>query len=140
MARGDHIYRYDDYFTVIPYTHHGIDCGDGTVIHYTEEGVLRVALHEFSQGEEIHKRHYEHSYSPDIVIWLAESRLGEREYHLVFNNCEHFANWCKTGRGESEQVKPILDIIDIFRMEKKERQSYEQRMKKQEELIKKIKS
>ena len=43
----------------------------------------------------------------------AESRLGEGEYDLVFNNCEHFANWCRTGRSYSDQsdrmLAPVLD-------------------------------
>jgi hypothetical protein len=36
------------------------------------------------------------------------SRLGEQNYNLLFNNCEHFAHWCKTGRHRSEQVENWL--------------------------------
>ena len=32
-------------------------------------------------------------------------RLGEQQYDLFFNNCEHFANWCKTGRSECLQLE-----------------------------------
>ena len=32
-------------------------------------------------------------------------RLGEQRYNLLFNNCEHFAHWCKTGRHRSNQVE-----------------------------------
>lgn len=39
----------------------------------------------------------------------AESRLGEFAFDLVFNNCEHFATWCKTGISNSDQ------IIDLWR-------------------------
>ena len=35
-------------------------------------------------------------------------RLGEQDYNLLFNNCEHFANWCKTGRHRSSQVEDWL--------------------------------
>ena len=37
------------------------------------------------------------------------SRIGEQRYNLLFNNCEHFATWCKTGRHRSEQVDSFLD-------------------------------
>ena len=36
------------------------------------------------------------------------SRIGEQNYNLLFNNCEHFANWCKTGRHRSGQVEDWL--------------------------------
>jgi len=35
-------------------------------------------------------------------------RLGEQNYNLLFNNCEHFAHWCKTGRHRSAQVESLL--------------------------------
>jgi hypothetical protein len=35
-------------------------------------------------------------------------RIGEQNYNLLFNNCEHFANWCKTGRHRSGQVEDWL--------------------------------
>jgi hypothetical protein len=35
-------------------------------------------------------------------------RLGEQRYNLIFNNCEHFAIWCKTGRHRSAQVDSWL--------------------------------
>jgi hypothetical protein len=34
--------------------------------------------------------------------------LGEQNYNLLFNNCEHFAHWCKTGRHRSNQVEDWL--------------------------------
>ena len=43
-------------------------------------------------------------YSPEETIRRAYSRLGEDEYSLLFNNCEHFAVWCKTGVSLSYQV------------------------------------
>ena len=35
--------------------------------------------------------------------------LGEQNYNLLFNNCEHFATWCKTGRHRSGQVDSVID-------------------------------
>lgn len=31
------------------------------------------------------------------IVSRAKSRLGEQEYSVVFNNCEHFATWCYNG-------------------------------------------
>lgn len=47
-------------------------------------------------------------YSPDETIERARSRLGENKYSLLFNNCEHFAIWCKTGISESHQINDLL--------------------------------
>lgn len=45
-----------------------------------------------------------HLYSPEETVARAKSRLGEENYNLAGNNCEHFALWCKTGVQESHQV------------------------------------
>lgn len=49
-----------------------------------------------------------HLYSPEETVARARSRLGEEKYALPFNNCEHFAIWCKTGVHESHQVNEWL--------------------------------
>ena len=107
MDRGDHIY-----VRRLGYTHHGIDVGDGQVVHYTGEvgqksdaSVCRTSLGDFSRGAETKTRVYGECDSIDETIKRAESRLNEDSYNLVFNNCEHFATWCKTGEHKSEQVK-----------------------------------
>jgi hypothetical protein len=103
VGKGDHIY-----VDCGAYTHHGIDCGDGTAIHYIGErlkGVIsRTSMDSFSFGKKVFVRHYRIYDQPDIVIKRAETRLNEDNYDLLFNNCEHFSTWCKTGKHESEQV------------------------------------
>lgn len=49
-----------------------------------------------------------HLYSPEETVARAKSRIGEEKYALPFNNCEHFAIWCKTGVHESHQVNVWL--------------------------------
>lgn len=108
MARGDQIYVMRPLMGLNSvYEHHGIDCGDGTVIHYRkgDEAVIsRTSYASFAKGNPVFTKRYTASYIPDVVLERAESRLGERQYNLLTNNCEHFANWCKTGRNESQQV------------------------------------
>lgn len=50
-------------------------------------------------------------YSPDETVHRARSRIGEKDYNLLFNNCEHFALWCKTGISESFQVSNTIRIL-----------------------------
>jgi hypothetical protein len=52
-----------------------------------------------------------HQYSGQDTVERARSRLGENKYNLVFNNCEHFAIWCKTGISESKQVNVALSLL-----------------------------
>lgn len=108
MAQGDHL--------VVDrrgglYTHHGIDIGDGTVVHYLEgETIVRTSKEYFRRGEPIRLRDYADCDPADITIERALSRLGEQRYNVLFNNCEHFATWCKTGRANSSQVERSLAI------------------------------
>lgn len=48
-------------------------------------------------------------YSPAQTVERARSRLGEDKYSLPFNNCEHFAIWCKTGLHQSGRVDMWLE-------------------------------
>ncbi|HIK43778.1 MAG TPA: lecithin retinol acyltransferase family protein [Leptolyngbyaceae cyanobacterium M65_K2018_010] len=109
MARSDQIYVMRPLVGIDGvYQHHGIDYGDGTIIHYRKTGdeavIARTSLDTFSWGQPIYPVSHPMVDPPDVVIGRAESRLGERQYDLLFNNCEHFATWCKTGRRESAQL------------------------------------
>ena len=148
MAKGDHIYvnRYGG-----AYGHHGIDCGDQSVIHYSGKHwssnrvVRRTSIKEFSCGERVmvrdygnieetlrnpgtlhHRLNYQLSQvfnqlrgmdlstldsTPEAVVQRAQSRLGERSFHVLTHNCEHFATWCKTGVNDSEQVNLVLKAL-----------------------------
>ena len=93
------------------FNHHGIDLGDGTVAHYLEgRAILRSPLDEFSRGQPITVVDYpeEEISAPGVTVRRAMGRLGEQNYNLLFNNCEHFAHWCKTGRHRSSQVEDWL--------------------------------
>ncbi|HEY9601827.1 MAG TPA: lecithin retinol acyltransferase family protein [Allocoleopsis sp.] len=115
MAQGDHIYVYCDTRGIV-YTHHGIDCGDGTVIHFSRERgkVSRDTMSYFeslSSTKLVHERKYIQCYSPSVVVCRAMDRLDKGRYNLIFNNCEHFATWCKTGQHKSQQVDNVLDVL-----------------------------
>ena len=93
------------------FNHHGIDLGDGTVAHYLEgREILRSPVQEFSRGQPVSVVPYPDGScsAPRVTLRRAMGRLGEQNYNLLFNNCEHFAHWCKTGRHRSEQVENWL--------------------------------
>lgn len=107
MAIGDHL-RVERRF----YWHHGIDMGDGTVIHASGEPgrmkldaeVRRSPMADFLRGGvALVTNAAERLPSADITA-RALSALGGRDYSLLFNNCEHFARWCESGRHASRQV------------------------------------
>lgn len=98
------------------YTHHGLYVGNGEVIHYSglSDGlsagpVNRVSLEEFCNGNGYSIRYHKNKMNtPEVIIARAESRLDEKSYNLIFNNCEHFVNWCIHGISGSEQVDTVL--------------------------------
>jgi Lecithin retinol acyltransferase len=77
-----------------------------------ENGTIRLeTLEVFARGLSVEVRAYESSLDSDQVIARALSRLGERGYDLVENNCEHFAIWSKTGHHHSPQVWTANRIV-----------------------------
>lgn len=116
------------------YTHHGIYVSHSEVIHFSSidndnlmgdgNEVIATSLSRFLLDGTLEVKIYnEDEYKDlypvaDIVQW-AKSSLGDSGYHLVFNNCEHFANWCTLGRFHSQQVNNVLGgmsmgILDYF--------------------------
>ena len=107
MSAGDHLQvpRQHGLFN-----HHGIDLGDGSVAHYLEgREILRSSLEEFTQGVEPCIINHAQESRPGVTLRRAMSRIGEQDYNLLFNNCEHFATWCKTGRHRSSQIDSAIE-------------------------------
>jgi hypothetical protein len=105
------------------YRHHGIYVGSGRVIHYA--GLTRhrrgrieeVLLDDFIGSRPIYLGAApDEAHGHDIVL-RARSRLGECQYDLLNNNCEHFCNWCLLGEPRSHQVesltRPIRTIVHL---------------------------
>jgi hypothetical protein len=114
--RGDQIYVHRELLNLQGiYEHHGIDCGDGSVIHYRKpsETIEQTSIETFARGNPIYIRKYEAGFYfiADVVVSRAQSRLGEQKYNLLFNNCEHFATWCKTGFSDSQQIRDFIPLV-----------------------------
>ena len=95
------------------YTHHGLYMGNGFVIEYDrEKGVVINDLYGFQEGHEISLILHKNSpYKSLEIIQRALSRVGESDYNLLFNNCEHFVNWCIEGTALSYQVQDVYEKI-----------------------------
>ena len=96
------------------FLHHGIDLGDGSVAHYLEgRSILRSSLEDFSRGATVNVVNHTQASPSGVTLRRAMSRIGEQRYNLLFNNCEHFANWCKTGRHRSSQVEDWMQTSSL---------------------------
>lgn len=100
------------------YNHHGVYAGRGRVVHYAGLSgfwqcgpVEEVPLSRFVNGHPLRiVDHLESNYSPEEIVRRARSRLGEKDYRLLTNNCEHFCNWCLNGVSHSTQVQRPLQL------------------------------
>jgi hypothetical protein len=98
------------------YIHHGIYVGNGEVIHYVGfKGLLRcgpvekTTLADFANGYGLSvETNTAARYIGVEIVRRASSRLGENDYHLLTNNCEHFCTWCLSGQGRSQQVEALM--------------------------------
>ena len=95
------------------YDHHGIYLGGQQVIHYSglcaglHAGPVEVlALQRFASGKPVRVRNARQvGFEREEVVRRALSRVGENQYRLLTNNCEHFCNWCLYGESRSDQVR-----------------------------------
>lgn len=112
-------------FRGVPFQHHGICLGDGTVVHFTDgEGgiagpggdweqfrICRTEMAAFARQGECFIHEVSHRQRLDdaqirrrALRCLGRAGVVGTRYHLTNHNCEHFARWCVTGELESRQV------------------------------------
>lgn len=102
--------------------HHGIFIGDDQVIQFggpfdmfnnpedikveqvhiskfLNQGFLEVRKFSFLEKRKKNK--------DSLIVEIAKSKLGEKGYHILNNNCEHFVNYCIFNKKTSAQVDDI---------------------------------
>ncbi|MEX3916394.1 lecithin retinol acyltransferase family protein [Paraburkholderia sp. BR10872] len=68
-----------------------------------------ISLQLFSAGFGFEIVQHPHAlYTGVEVARRAASRLGEQDYRLLTNNCEHLCMWCVAGHGKSDQVDACI--------------------------------
>ena len=122
MARGDRL-RVERRLPVstVTYMHHGIDVGDGTVVHARPDDfrnplaggrIERTSLAKFAGcGAVLVTTEPAAAFPPEEIVARALSHVGREGYCPVIDNCEHFATWCATGERTSRQVDIVLARI-----------------------------
>ena len=115
LSQGDHIYVKRK---GLVYSHHGIYLGDGIVIHFKgalrekkDPVVIKTDIESFLKGGKLKRRNYKKRLSHDETLRIAEDHLSKKGYSLAFNNCEHFATYCATGKKRSAQVRNLVGSI-----------------------------
>ena len=106
------------------YRHYGVYIGNNRVVHFTSLGhsetnarlafIQETSLEEFLVGGLCVVNHFSSiKYSKNEIVARAKSCIGKGLglYGLVFNNCEHFANWCASGKYYSSQVEKVAGMI-----------------------------
>ena len=103
------------------YKHYGVYVGNDTVVHFSGgEGfelsakracIRKTSLENFRKNDEIQiETRCCESYSRKETVMRALGAVGTEKgkYALPWNNCEHFANWCRYGEKRSSQVEQFV--------------------------------
>lgn len=106
--------------------HHAIYIGNNEVIQFglpnnfqtdpKKVKIIKSPLKDFASNEFIEVRIYnrkeqKQKNSDEEIIKIALSKIGEGDYNILHNNCEHFANYCVFGKKESRQIDKINNNI-----------------------------
>jgi len=96
------------------YRHHGIYVGNGRVIHYRGWiSILHGLVEECALEDFLGRHSWRQGQTPknpahgDAIVLRARSRVGERNYSIIWNNCEHLCSWCHSGESRSAQVDRV---------------------------------
>ena len=109
------------------YKHYGVYVGDNTVVHFSggkghelsacRARIRKTSLENFSRNGEVQiETRCTESYSPEETVMRALNAVGSEKgkYALPWNNCEHFANWCRYGKKSSAQVEQFaINLVGI---------------------------
>ena len=102
-------------------SHYGVYVGNGFVVHFSggdgfelsvkRACIRKTTLESFRKNGEIRiETRCCESYSRKETVRRALSAVGSEKgkYAMPWNNCEHFANWCRYGEKRSSQVEHFL--------------------------------
>lgn len=125
LVPGDHIFRFGAIFKKSLLTHHGIYIGENDVIHFSggdgntnlgnsikEAKITVTSINDFMANQDTCFKMKNDYNDYNITLNRAYSVLDTDfgGYNPANNNCEHFANWCRTGSKISEQSNIISNF------------------------------
>lgn len=121
MIFGDHIkVKLDSFY------HHGIFVSDNEVIHFCSDGKFSIlsknleiqstSIEIFAQGKKIHVVDYTNRFIPEKTVEIARQSIGNSDYDLSYNNCEHFVTRCITGTKQSKTIEKLfVSVLKVKR-------------------------
>ena len=108
--------------------HHGIYVGNDEVVQFglpydmyndpKDVKVLRSPLKDFCADDafiEVYcysRKELRRKNSDEEIVRIALSKVGEGNYNILKNNCEHFANFCVFGDSMSKQIDDIYENVE----------------------------
>lgn len=75
---------------------------------------------KFLEVAELDRKEKKHARKPEEVIRIARSRIGEKGYNILHNNCEHFVNECVFGEKQCSMVDRLkemwraMPLVDVY--------------------------
>ena len=101
------------------YTHHGIYIGNEKVIHYAgladglkSAPVEAITIEKFLSGNKYEVIPHPHAqFTSNEIVTRAKSRIGENDYNVIGNNCEHFVHWCIYDVHTSQQSGAVAKTV-----------------------------
>lgn len=140
LELGDHIFRFGAFHRQSFLTHHGIYIGEGHVIHFSGGAMnsTNVSTSLYDLGNDIINAKVIVSTFEEFMdnkttcfrVDMEESEKTDKNRRLIFaravmnldsdfggynptkNNCEHFANWCRTRNKVSYQSNMITEQLN----------------------------
>ena len=80
----------------------------GSIREKSDPVVHEAALSQFLKGGTLRRRGYKKRLAASETIEIAREQLAGGRYSMIWNNCEHFATTCATGKKKSRQVRRAL--------------------------------
>lgn len=112
-----------------------------------ETGIDDFLKGRFAEVADFDKNELKKRFSDKQIIENALSRIGEKGYHFLHNNCEHFANECVFGEHKSSQLDALrndiasgLSHVDVYVCSVERFKSFKKLPKIALEEIKKLKN
>lgn len=110
------------------YKHYGIYAGHNKVIHFagpkgheidaSKADIIETSVEDFLKGDllGVQDDGDRKPLPKREIIRRAKSKLYscKGDYSLLFNNCEHFANWCRYDEHTSSQVEAGVKAAKVM--------------------------
>lgn len=94
---------------------------DASTVEVYEASIDDFLKGRFAEVAEYDKKEIKRKNSPARIILHAKSSIGRKGYHIIHNNCEHFANECVFGDHKSHQTDDYREgfsksfpMIDVY--------------------------